>query len=189
MTFDESLHDTVRTLQALTGLQPAIAAAGDLVLETLRTGGKLLTCGNGGSAAEAQHFATELVGRYLGDRRALPAIALTADGTLLSCVANDFRWDDVFVRQIEGLARPGDLVVAFTSSGRSPNIVAALEAARRLGLRSLAFLGKGGGACRGLATVEIVVPGNRTASIQEAQLFLIHHICERIEAAFPAATR
>jgi D-sedoheptulose 7-phosphate isomerase len=187
MTFDESLQDTVTTLQALAGLRTEIDAACDLVLQTLRGGGKLLICGNGGSAGEAQHFSTELVGRYLGNRRSLPAVALTSDGTLLSCIANDFGWDEVFVRQIEGLAKPGDLVVGMTTSGRSPNVIAALKAARRLGLSSLSLLGKGGGACLGLATVEIVVPGSRTAAIQEAHLFLIHHICERIEAEYPPA--
>lgn len=185
MTLDESLKDSIATLQSLASVRASIDAAGDLVLETLRGGKKILACGNGGSAAEAQHFTTELVGRYIGNRRALPAIPLTSDGSLLSSVANDFAWDDVFARQIEGLAQPGDLVVAFTTSGKSPNIVSALQTARRLGVRSLAFLGKGGGPCKGLATVEVIVPGARTASIQEAHLFLVHHICERIEKEFP----
>ena len=111
MNFDACLQETVRTFEALPTIRPQIDRAGAMILRTLQAGHKLLLCGNGGSAAEAQHFATELVGRYFKTRRPLPAIALTADGTLLSCIGNDFKFDDVFARQIEGLAQPGDLVV------------------------------------------------------------------------------
>jgi D-sedoheptulose 7-phosphate isomerase len=185
MTFEKSLADTVRTLEALAGIRPAIDAAGELILGALRGGGKLLICGNGGSAAEAAHFSTELVGRYHGRRRSLPAIALSSDGSLLSCIANDYGFDHAFARQIEGLAKPGDLVVVITSSGDSANVIAALKEAERLGLKSVAFLGRGGGKAKGMATCELIVPGTRGASAQEAHLFLIHHFCELIEAQFP----
>lgn len=186
MEFEESLTITLGTFSALRSIRPVIDAAGELILDTLKRGNKLIACGNGGSAAEAQHLTTELVGRYQSNRASLPAVALTGDGTLMSCIANDFGWEQVFVRQFEGLAREGDLLVCLSSSGQSRDLVTVLETARSRGIKSLALLGKGGGACRGLATVEIIVPSDRTASIQEAHLFLIHHFCERIEAAFPA---
>jgi len=184
MTFEDSLDKSICTLQALNTIRPAIDTAGQMILEAFRRGGKILAAGNGGSAAEASHLATELVGRYAKTRRALPAVALTADGSLLTCIGNDFGFDEVFSRQIEGLGRPGDLVVVFTSSGNSPNIVAALKAAKKLGLASIAFLGRGGGKCRGLATCELVMPGDSGPAAQEAHLFLIHHLCERVDEAF-----
>ncbi len=186
MTFDASLAETTRTLQALTAIRPAIDQAGRLILGTLQRGGKLLIAGNGGSAAEAAHFATELVGRYASNRRSLPAFALSADGSALSCIGNDFGFEQVFARQIAGLAKTGDLVVVITSSGNSANIVAALKQAKALGLESLAFLGRGGGHAKGLATCELIVPGQSGPATQEAHLFLIHHFCELIEAAYPS---
>ena len=186
MTFDASLAETLRTLAALSTIRPAIDRAGDLILATLRRGGKILVCGNGGSAAEAAHFATELVGRYARTRRSLPAVALSSDGSLLSCIGNDFGYDQVFARQVAGLAQPGDLLVALTSSGNSANIIAALHEARRMGLESVAFLGRGGGSAKGLATCDLIMPGQSGAAAQEAHLFLIHHLCERIDEEFAA---
>ena len=184
MTFEASLAETTRTLQALTTIRPAIDHAGQMILATLKRGGKLLVGGNGGSAAEAAHFATELVGRYAKTRRALPAIALSSDGSLVTCLGNDFGYEQIFARQIAGLAKPGDLVVVLTSSGNSANIVAALHEAKKLGLESLAFLGRGGGKAKGLATCELIMPGVSGAAAQEAHLFLIHHFCELIDEAF-----
>lgn len=186
MTFEASLAETTRTLQALTTIRPAIDRAGQMILATLRRGGKLLVCGNGGSAAEAAHFATELVGRYAKTRRSLPAIALSSDGSLVTCIGNDFGYEQVFARQIGGLAKAGDLVVVLTSSGNSANIVAALAEAKKLGVDSLAFLGRGGGKAKGLATCDLIMPGQSGAAAQEAHLFLIHHFCELIDAEFPA---
>ena len=186
MTFEASLAESVKTLQSLSTLRPAIDRAGQLILATLQRGGKLLIAGNGGSAAEAAHFATELVGRYQKSRRPLPAIALSSDGSLITCIGNDFGFDQVFSRQVAGLAKPGDLLVVLTSSGNSANIVAALAEAKKLGLESLAFLGRGGGKAKGLATCELLMPGQSGAAAQEAHLFLIHHYCELIDATFPA---
>lgn len=186
MTLETSIAETVRTLQALTAMRPAIDRANQLILATLKRGGKLLICGNGGSAAEAAHFATELVGRYAKSRRSLPAIALSSDGSLVTCIGNDFGYDQIFSRQVAGLARPGDLLVVFTSSGNSPNIIAALAEAKKQGLDSLAFLGRGGGAAKGLATCELIMAGNSGAAAQETHLFLIHYFCEAIDMAFPA---
>jgi D-sedoheptulose 7-phosphate isomerase len=185
MTFEKSLAAAVRSLESLNQIRPAVDAAAELIVGTLRGGGKLLICGNGGSAAEASHFATELVGRFDRDRRALPALALAADGSLVTCIGNDFGFDQVFSRQIAALSRPGDLVIAITSSGKSPNILAALHESKRLGLKSVAFLGREGGKAKGLATCELVIPGVHGHSAQESHLFLIHYFCELIEAAFP----
>jgi D-sedoheptulose 7-phosphate isomerase len=185
MSFDALLADTVRTFQALTSIRPEIDAAAKLILTTLRHDKKLLLCGNGGSAAEAQHFATELVGRYAKHRGSLPAVALSADGSLVTCIGNDYGFDQVFARQIAGLAHEGDLVITITSSGNSPNILAALDETRKMGLQSISFLGRGGGKAKGLATVDLIVPGASGRTAQEAHLFLIHHFCELIDAAFP----
>ena len=186
MTFDASLAETVRTFQALTTIRPAIDRAGEMIVATLQRGGKLLIAGNGGSAAEAAHFSTELVGRYAKTRRSLPAVALSSDGSLLSCIGNDFGYDQVFARQVAGLAQPRDLLIVLTSSGNSANVIAALHEAKRLGLESIAFLGRGGGKAKGLANCELIMPGSSGAAAQEAHLFLIHHFCERIDEAFPA---
>src|SRR5688572_32299413 len=121
MSFDVSFDETLRTFSALPTIRPAIDRAGQMILVTLQRGGKLLICGNGGSAAEAAHFATELVGRYAKTRRSLPAVALSSDGSLVTCIGNDFGFEQIFSRQISGLARPGDLVVVLTSSGNSGN--------------------------------------------------------------------
>jgi D-sedoheptulose 7-phosphate isomerase len=183
MSFEASLATTVQAFQALSTIRPQIDAAAELILSTVQRGNKLLICGNGGSAAEAQHFATELVGRYFKTRRSLPAIALSADGSLATCIGNDFGFEHVFARQVEGLAQTGDVVIAITSSGNSPNILRALETARTRELKSMALLGRGGGQARGLATIDLIIPGDSGRSAQEAHLFLIHHFCDVIDAA------
>ncbi len=185
MTFDQQLDATTQTLRSLAQIRADIDRAADLILSAVGSGHKLLICGNGGSAAEAAHFSTELVGRYARNRRSLPAVALSSDGSLLSCIGNDYGYEQVFARQISGLAKPGDLVVALTSSGNSPNIVAALNESKRLGLMSISFLGRGGGAAKGLATCDLIIPGNSGRSAQECHLFLIHYFCELIDAAYP----
>jgi D-sedoheptulose 7-phosphate isomerase len=184
MSFDAELAATITTFQALTMIRPQIDRAGGMILRALKSGNKLLLCGNGGSGAEAQHFSTELVGRYFKTRKSLPAVALTADGTLLTCIGNDFGYDNVFARQIEGLARPGDLVVVFTSSGNSENILRALRTAQLLKLESIAFLGRDGGRTKGVATCELIVPGTSGRTAQESHLFLLHHFCELIDQEF-----
>lgn len=184
MSLDAALAETLRTLQSLTTIRAEIERASELILATLKRGGKLLICGNGGSAAEAAHFATELVGRYAKNRRSLPAIALSSDGSLLSCIGNDYSYEQVFSRQVEGLAQPHDLLVVLTSSGNSGNIITALETARKREIESIAFLGRGGGKAKGLATCDLIIPGNHGASAQEAHLFLIHYFCEQIDAVF-----
>jgi len=149
-------------------------------------GARLLVCGNGGSAAEAQHFATELVGRYQAERQPLPAIALPADGTLLTCLCNDYSADAIFARQVHGLGRPGDLLVGLSTSGRSRNVIAAVAAAQENGLHTLALLGKDGGDLKGRAEREWIVPSQSTARIQEAHLLFIHVVCDYVDAELTA---
>jgi len=182
MNLEKSLAETVRVLESLKTIATEIEAANELISATVKAGGKLLICGNGGSAAEAQHFSTELVGRYFKNRRSLPAIALNADGSLLSCIGNDYGWESVFSRQIEGLAQPGDIVIVISSSGNSANILAALKAAQAAGLKSVALLGRAGGKAKGMATVDVIVPGDSGRAAQEAHLFLVHHFCDKIDA-------
>jgi len=176
-----SLDDLIATLERFRPLLPAVEAAGRVLAEALAAGNKILTAGNGGSAADALHLAEELVGRFERDRAALAGISLCADPTLLTCIANDYGFEQVFSRQVEGLGRPGDVLVVFSSSGRSPNIVRALPAARARGLRSIALLGKDGGAARGLADHEIIVPSADTARIQEIHTFVVHAWLARLE--------
>jgi D-sedoheptulose 7-phosphate isomerase len=184
-----SLEETIRAAQETIGgvarHRDVLAAAAAGIVSSLTAGHKLLACGNGGSASEAQHLVTELVGRYLSNRRSLPAIFLGGDAGMVTCIANDFSYDDIFARPLSSLGRPGDVLVAFTTSGQSGNVVAALELARELGVKSLALLGKGGGRAVGLATWEVVIDSRDTARIQEAHQLVLHWLCDRIEAAFP----
>ena len=161
-------------------LQP-VADAAAAILAASRAGGKVLVFGNGGSAADAQHLATDLVGRFQRERRAVAAVALTADSSLLTAVANDYAFDRVFVRQIEGLGTRGDLAFGISTSGRSANVVEALRAARGRGLRTIALTGNDGGPAGVLADIHINVPDPSTARVQEAHRTLIHAICELVE--------
>src|SRR5262245_4547906 len=153
----------------------------DAVHRTLTGGGKVLACGNGGSAADAQHFVAELVGRYVEDRRALAAIALNTDTSVLTCVSNDYDYERVFARQVEALGRPDDLFLGITTSGQSPNVLRALETATRLGLVTAALLGRDGGPARALARITVVVPSTETARIQECHGLMIHLVCEALD--------
>ena len=181
MSLAAQVSETVACLQGLDALSPEIDRAAALILSTLRNGRKLLICGNGGSAAEASHFAAELVGRAARSSRPLPALALACDGAILTSLGNDYGYEEVFARQIAGLGAPGDLVICLSSSGNSANILAALREASAHGLRSIAFLGRGGGAAKSLATVDLIMPGDSGRAAQEAHLFLIHHFCTRVD--------
>ena len=165
-------------------MTPLVDSTGAVVWRALRAGNQVLTCGNGGSASDASHLAEELTGRYRGDRRSLPAICLASDAALMSCIANDYGYERVFSRQIEGLARPGDVVVAFSTSGNSPNVLKALEAAKGRGATTIALLGKRGGAMAGKADYEVIVPSENTARIQEVHTVILHSWLEAIEKEF-----
>jgi D-sedoheptulose 7-phosphate isomerase len=174
-----ALHERVRR----GSLQPVVAAAAAIV-QALEKGGKVLLFGNGGSAADAQHMAAELVGRFERSRRALAAVALSTDTSVLTAVANDESYDRVFARQIEALAGAGDIVVAITTSGRSPNIVNALETVRNRGLRSVGVTGRDGGTVAGLVDIHVNVPSDSTPRVQEVHRTLLHAICDLVERAF-----
>ena len=159
----------------------SVIAASDVMLEAFGRGAKVLIFGNGGSAADAQHFACELVGRFLRNRRALPAIALTPDTTTLTAIANDYGFDQVFVRQLEALGRQGDVAVAISTSGASPNVLAGLQYARSRGLKTVAFTGGNGGPVGAAADVHVNVPHDVTPRVQELHRTLIHAVCELVE--------
>ena len=179
--FAQSLQEAQETFLSLGALEPAVVAVAEAVLASLKSGGKLLFCGNGGSAADSAHIATEFTCRFMGDRRPYPGIALTADGGLLTAIGNDYAFQDVFSRQVRAYGKPGDVLIALSSSGKSRNVLSAIEEARRIGLKTVVFLGKGGGFTKGAADIEILVPGTITARIQEAHKFLLHVMCELVE--------
>ncbi|HWA85172.1 MAG TPA: SIS domain-containing protein [Opitutus sp.] len=181
-----ALDELAAAATATKSLAPAIDAAGELLVATLRAGGKILACGNGGSAADASHLAEELVGRYRASRRPLPALSLAADPAALTCIANDFGFEHVFSRQVEALAAAGDVLVGFTTSGNSPNIVAAFAAARARGVKTILVSARDGGRCRGACDHELLVPTASPARAQELHTFILHCWLEQIEAAFPA---
>jgi phosphoheptose isomerase len=183
---EHNIRQATSVFQSLNELQEPISTASYLVVETLRTGNKLLVCGNGGSAADAAHLTTEFVCRFDGDRRPFPAICLSAHGGDLTAIGNDYAFVDIFARQVEAFARPGDLLIVFSTSGNSENVVRALEAASKKRIQSIAFLGREGGSCKGLATVELIVRSDNTARIQEAQKLLLHTICEMVEESLQA---
>jgi D-sedoheptulose 7-phosphate isomerase len=160
---------------------PELDVALGMVRDTVRAGGTLFFCGNGGSAADAQHMATEYVVRYMRNRRAYPAVALTTDTSLLTAAGNDLGFDSIFARQVEALAKPGDLLVIHSTSGNSPNVLRAAEAAHAAGVRVLAFSARDGGALRALADHSVVIPTDRTDRAQELHLCIEHVICDLVE--------
>ncbi len=170
-----------QVLQSLAHQEATFEKIAAAAVVTLRSGGKILTCGNGGSAADAMHLAEELVGRYRRERPSWAAVCLNADSTLLTCIGNDYGFDAIFSRQVEGLAGKNDLLICFTTSGNSVNILRALETAKARGVKTVALLGKGGGPAKGKADIELVVEGSDTARIQEAHGFLLHALLEDIE--------
>lgn len=176
--FDETVavHQRARDV-----VLPRVIEAAAAIRAALAAGGKLLTFGNGGSAADAQHMAAELVGRFMRERAALAAIALTTDTSILTSIGNDYAFDRVFVRQIEALGRAGDVALGISTSGASANVVAALEAANRRGLRTVALTGQDGGPIGRAASIHINVPDASTARVQEVHRTVIHAICELIE--------
>jgi D-sedoheptulose 7-phosphate isomerase len=181
--FSESLQEAMGVLSSLTELEPALVRSADRCSECLKSGGKLLICGNGGSAAEAMHLVGELAGRYKKDRVPLAAISLGADPVLTTCVGNDYSYEEIFSRQVRALGRRGDVLVAFSTSGRSPNVIEALKLAREMGIESIAFLGNDGGPALALASEALVVMHTDTARIQEGHQFLMHSLMDMVEVA------
>lgn len=178
------IGESARSVQSLERRVGAISRACRIVVSALRKGRKILTAGNGGSAAEALHMAEELVGRFRSNRRSLPGLALVADTTALTCIGNDFGFDRVFSRQVEGYGARGDVLVLFSTSGSGENLRLAARAARAKGMKLVCVLGRDGGKLRGLGDCEIVVEGNATERIQEAHQTIMHLILEEVEAAW-----
>jgi D-sedoheptulose 7-phosphate isomerase len=176
------LEESIKVKKAvIKELAPQIEASAKLIIEALNNGNKLLTFGNGGSAADAQHIAAEFIGRYRINRKALPAIALTTDSSILTCLSNDFGFDTVFARQIEGLANKGDILLGISTSGNSKNIVEGFKKGKEIGCKTIGLLGCGGGSIAQLADIPIVVPSNDTPRIQESHITIGHIICGLIE--------
>ena len=183
--WDEHLDVALRS----SALLPAAAALADRICADLADGGKLVTFGNGGSAAEAQHFAGELIGRFRDTRRPLPAVALSTDPSVVTCIANDFSYEDVFARQVTGLVTERDVVVGITTSGRSENVVRGLRAAREAGATAVAWTGEDAGPAGDAADIVIAVPSSTTARVQEMHTLLMHTICVAIDAWVAADER
>jgi phosphoheptose isomerase len=181
--FQTSLNEALDTFETLHAIEEDFARAVQTVCECLRGGGKLLFCGNGGSAADSAHIATEFTCRFKEYRRPYPAIALSVDGGLLTAIGNDYGFQDIFSRQVWAFAKPGDVLIALSTSGKSRNVLSAIEEARRHEMKTIAFLGKGGGFTAGAADIDLIVRCDSTARIQEAQKFLLHVLCEMAESA------
>jgi D-sedoheptulose 7-phosphate isomerase len=180
-----AIEESIVSLRSLSALEAPLDQAAQLVLRCLTSGKKLLFCGNGGSASDATHLATEFLCRFREERRPYPALSLTANGEYLTAVCNDYHADEIFARQVWGLAEKGDVLIVITTSGKSKNVMRALEEAKRKGVDSIAFLGRDGGFTKGLATIDLIVPGSVTARIQEAQKVLYHALCEIVEEKLP----
>lgn len=182
----EHFHESIETKQrAVDVLAPVVVRAAELAGTALAGGGKILSCGNGGSAADAQHFSSELLNRFERERPALAAVALTTDSSTLTSIANDYDYKDIFAKQVRALGQAGDVLLAISTSGNSPNVVRAIEAAHERDMRVIAFTGRDGGemaGCLGDADIELRVPAKRTARIQEVHLLLIHCLCDLIDA-------
>jgi phosphoheptose isomerase len=180
-----AVDTAISTLQSLADLEEQIASAADLISDCFVAGNKLFACGNGGSAADAADFTTEFACRFMEDRRPYPAMNLSVGGSLLTATGNDYSFEEIFARQVRAFGKPGDVLVAISTSGNSKNIRRALEEAKACGLKSVALLGRDGGQCRGIAGVDLIVARETTARIQEAHKFLLHVICEIVEPRLP----
>lgn len=177
----DHVNEHLRVIRDSGPFLDSVAGVASQIAEGLRSGATLFWCGNGGSAADCQHLAAELVGRFRSNRRSLRSLALTTDTSVITCVANDFSYDEIFSRQLEGLSKKGDILVAISTSGNSENVLRALSASKELGLKTIALLGKDGGQAKGLADFPLIVPSNSTARIQEVHILFGHILCSLIE--------
>ena len=173
------------TLQSIVDLESQVAKAADLIVDCLTNGKKVLACGNGGSAADAADFCTELACRFVENRRPYPAMNLSQGGSLLTATGNDYGFEEIFARQVHAFGASGDVLIAISTSGKSKNIQRAIEEARHRKLKTAALLGRDGGSVAGIADVDLIVKGDSTARIQEAHKFILHVLCEICEARLP----
>ncbi|HET9857784.1 MAG TPA: SIS domain-containing protein [Chthoniobacterales bacterium] len=182
---NRAIAEAGQTLQSLAALEPQVARAADVIAECLLAGNKLLVCGNGGSAADGADFCTELACRFVEDRRPYPAMNLSQGGSLLTATGNDYGFEEIFARQVRAFGSAGDVLIAISTTGKSKNIRRAIEEARDRKLKTIALLGRDGGAAAGTADVDLIVKGDSTARIQEAHKFILHVLCEICEARLP----
>lgn len=176
------LQDHVALFQKMEAeLTSPITLLAERLIETLKIGNKLLIMGNGGSAADAQHFAGEIVSRFRMERPGLPAIALSTDTSIITAIGNDYGFERIFSRQVEALAAPGDAVIGISTSGNSPNVLKALEVARQAGCSTIGLLGKDGGSIKALCDIPLIIPSNDTPRVQEGHITVIHIVCDLIE--------
>jgi D-sedoheptulose 7-phosphate isomerase len=179
--FSDICSEHQQTIETLFKLEEAIEDAVKIITETIKNGGKILTAGNGGSSCDAMHFSSELIGRLDISRKSYPSLCLSSDPSVLTCISNDYGYKHVFERQLEGLLRPEDCLVVFSTSGKSENIAHALEYVRTTNSKSIAYLGKNGGSCKGLADIELIIRSENTARIQEAHTLITHSICSMVQ--------
>ena len=180
-TFLTNLNEHMALFQQLNGLDACISQAIDACVQSLQKGGKLMLCGNGGSAADSQHLAAEFTGRFMKDRPPIAAVALSTDTSALTCIGNDYSFNDIFSRQVQALGKAGDCLIAISTSGKSGNVLAAVAAAKSLGIKSIGLLGRDGGKLKAQCDVAIVVPSQVTARIQEAHILIGHSLCGAVE--------
>ncbi|WP_419654741.1 D-sedoheptulose 7-phosphate isomerase [Campylobacter lanienae] len=182
--FSDELRSHLEVANSVLSVEEQVMKVANIVVDTLKNGNKIIICGNGGSAADAQHFAAELTGRYKSERASLGAIALSTDTSAITAIGNDYGYDMVFSRQLSGVGRAGDLLVAISTSGNSQNVLKAIQVAKENGIKSVGLSGKGGGAMNDACDINIVVPSNDTARIQEMHILIIHTICAAVDGAF-----
>jgi len=180
-TFLTNLNEHMALFQQLSGLDTSISKAIDACVLSLQMGGKLMLCGNGGSAADSQHLAAEFTGRFIKDRPPIAAVALSTDTSALTCIGNDYSFNDIFSRQIQALGKAGDCLIAISTSGNSGNVLSAVAAAKSLGIITIGLLGRDGGKLKAQCDVSIVVPSQVTARIQEAHILIGHSLCGAVE--------
>ena len=180
-TFLTNLNEHMALFQQLNGLDAAISQAIDACVQSLQKGGKLMLCGNGGSAADSQHLAAEFTGRFIKDRPPIAAVALSTDTSALTCIGNDYSFNEIFARQVQALGKAGDCLIAISTSGNSGNVLAAVVAAKSLGISTIGLLGRDGGKLKAQCDVSIVVPSQVTARIQEAHILIGHSLCGAVE--------
>lgn len=185
--FLRNLDEHRELFQRLDSLEAVVGQFADIVAQSLRQGGKVMFCGNGGSAADSQHLAAEFTGRFIKDRRPLAGLALSTDSSALTCIGNDYGFDDVFSRQVGGLGRAGDCLVGISTSGNSSNVIRAFDVARDMGIVTIGLLGRDGGKLAALSDHAIIVPSDVTARIQEAHILIGHTLCGAVEIALDAA--
>ena len=184
-SINKELNSHLETINSvIDNMENDISIASQIVIDALKNGNKILLCGNGGSAGDAQHISAELTGRYKIERRGLPAIALTTDTSALTAIGNDYGYDRVFDRQVEALAKEGDVVIGITTSGNSQNILNALELAQKMGCKTIGFTGKDGGDMGKVSDINLIVPSDNTPRIQEMHILFGHIICQMVDDNF-----